>query len=168
MFIPCFVMIVIRLKKWDPTARRSSPNCVFQVPGMIQSFLHWMFQKLRKDENYEILFECSERVKGFTIAPLLLIPFIENAFKYVSHHHEKNAIRITLDKTGERFQVNVFNTKQVKPRNGVAHEGIGLKNVSRMLELLYKDRHTLSIKNSEDSYEVDLVIDISTKDENRV
>lgn len=125
-------------------------------------------QKLRKDENYDILFECTERVKGFTIAPLLLIPFIENAFKYVSHHPGKNVIRIKLDKTDDMFQVNVFNTKQAKPKNGAVHEGIGLKNVSRMLELLYKERHVLSVIDSEETYEVNLVIDISKLEKNTV
>jgi sensor histidine kinase YesM len=119
-------------------------------------------QKLRKDENYEIVLACSEKVKGFSIAPLLLIPFVENAFKHVSHHAGGNQIRITLDRNDNRFLVNIFNTKQVKPKNGVPHDGIGLKNVTRMLELLYRDKHKLSINSSDSTYEIDLVIDIST------
>jgi two-component system, LytTR family, sensor kinase len=119
-------------------------------------------QKLRKGENYNIVFQCTDKVAGFSIAPLLLIPFIENAFKHVSHYPGKNEIRILLDRRDEYFTVNVFNTKHVKELNGTVHEGIGLKNVSRMLELLYKDRHSLSISDRTESYEVNLMIKIST------
>jgi LytS/YehU family sensor histidine kinase len=39
----------------------------------------------RKDENYKVQFNCSQEVKNFSIEPLLLIPFVENAFKHISH-----------------------------------------------------------------------------------
>lgn len=118
-------------------------------------------QKLRKDENYDIAFDCSDKVKGFSIAPLLLIPFVENAFKHVSHHAGGNQVRILLDKIDSRFHVSIFNTKQRKPKNSVSHEGIGLKNVNRMLELLYHNRHTLSVHDTDDTYEVNLIIDVT-------
>jgi two-component system LytT family sensor kinase len=118
-------------------------------------------QRVRRDENYNIVFQCSDNVHGFSIAPLLLIPFIENAFKHVSHHAEINEIRIFLDRRDHCFQVKVFNTKQAKAMNGAVHEGIGLKNVKRMLALLYKDKHTLNVAETISAYEVNLSLDIS-------
>jgi len=50
-------------------------------------------------------------VANFTIVPLLLIPFVENAFKHVSHS-SKNEIKISLATTGNVFRMLVFNTKE--------------------------------------------------------
>jgi LytS/YehU family sensor histidine kinase len=116
-------------------------------------------QRMRKDENYNISFIVEEDLKGFTISPLLLIPFVENAFKHVSHHPHKNHVRIAIGKHKNNFEFSVFNTKETKViTNG--HTGIGLKNAKRRLELLYKDRHKLVIDNGTDSYEVNLSLQI--------
>ncbi|MDH4057660.1 MAG: sensor histidine kinase [Cyclobacteriaceae bacterium] len=119
-------------------------------------------QKLRKDENYQIQFTCSDDLKNFTLPPLLLLPFIENAFKHVSHHADKNnKIEIKLCKTDSRFIMQVFNTKD----SSVVHTptgGIGLKNVKRRLELLYKDRYQLDITESAESFTVFIKLQITT------
>ena len=116
-------------------------------------------QRMRRDENYNISFIADENLKGFTVSPLLLIPFVENAFKYVSHYPHKNQVRIAIGKHKDNFEFSVFNTKEAKATlNG--HAGIGLKNVKRRLELLYKGRHKLVIDNGSDSYEVNLSLRI--------
>ena len=117
-------------------------------------------QRMRKDKNYDISFIENGEVKGFAIAPLLLIPFVENAFKHVSHHSGKNEVRISIDKQENKFRFSVFNTKENLSRNQ-DHTGIGLKNVKRRLELLYKDRHQLEINNGTDSFEVKLELQIT-------
>jgi two-component system, LytTR family, sensor kinase len=116
-------------------------------------------QRMRKDENYNISFIADENLKGFTVSPLLLIPFVENAFKYVSHNPHNNQVRIAIGKHKDHFEFSVFNTKETKAMNG--HTGIGLKNVKRRLELLYKDRHKLMIDNGVDSYEINLSLRIT-------
>lgn len=114
-------------------------------------------QRMRKDENYAISFVVDENVRGFTISPLLFIPFVENAFKHISHHPDKNEVRINLARHDNRVEFSVFNTKESK---AVAndHEGIGLKNVKRRLELLYANRHELVIDDRADSYDVHLTL----------
>ncbi len=117
-------------------------------------------QRMRKDENYTISFEVGENVNNFTISPLLFIPFVENAFKHVSHHPHKNEVRIRISKRENNIELSVFNTKESKTIvNG--YTGIGLKNVQRRLELLYKDRHELVIDNKTDTYEVHLSLRIT-------
>ena len=119
-------------------------------------------QKLRRDENYSIEFSCSEEMKGFTLPPLLLVPFVENAFKHVSHFMDKkNIIQIDLSKTGNLFRLRVFNTKDSAQRiseNG----GIGLKNVNRRLELLYNGRYLLDVVNTLEKFEINLELKIGS------
>lgn len=115
-------------------------------------------QRIRRDENYNILFLEGDDLKGFTISPFLLIPFVENAFKHVSHNPARNEVRIRMSRRKNNFRFNVFNTKEEKIR--AAHAGIGLKNVKRRLELLYRDRHELIIDEKPDSFEVSLALHI--------
>jgi len=114
-------------------------------------------QRMRKDDNYTISFVVDENVRGFTISPLLFIPFIENAFKHISHHSYENEIRIRIAKQNDAVELYVFNTKESKAIEEGPH-GIGLKNVKRRLELLYENRHELTIDDKSDSYEVRLTL----------
>jgi two-component system, LytTR family, sensor kinase len=116
-------------------------------------------QKLRKDENYSVTFNCSESVKGFTIEPLLLIPFVENAFKHISHNKEStNFVRLDLNRSNGEFRFQIENSKENAERVTEQPGGIGLNNVKRRLELLYPQRHKLEIENSGSSFKVDLKI----------
>ncbi|MEP7165837.1 MAG: histidine kinase [Ferruginibacter sp.] len=104
-------------------------------------------QKLRKDENYSVEFFCSEEIKGFFIEPLLLIPFVENAFKHISHHKDKtNFINLSINRSGEGMIFIAENSKDNNERTTEQHGGIGLNNVKRRLELLYPGKHSLEIK----------------------
>lgn len=116
--------------------------------------------RLRLGEQYEIRFACSDELKNFTLPPLLLLPFIENAFKHVSHFTDrKNIIDIELKKSRNLFRLKIFNTKDTKATT--ASGGIGLKNVQRRLELLYHDRYELEIKDQPESFDVQLNLEIS-------
>jgi two-component system LytT family sensor kinase len=117
-------------------------------------------QKLRKDENYSVEFNCSPEVKGFSIEPLLLIPFVENAFKHISHKTaEKNFVKLDMTRSNGHFNFMIENSKEAE-RATELHGGIGLNNVKRRLELLYPEKHELLINNKEDSYKVDLTLKI--------
>jgi two-component system, LytTR family, sensor kinase len=116
-------------------------------------------QRMRKDKNYTISFVVGEDMNGFTISPLLFIPFVENAFKHVSHYPEGNEVRIRIGKNENNVEFSVFNTKETKAIANDA-QGIGLKNVQRRLELLYKGRHELAIHDGANSYEVNLLLRI--------
>jgi two-component system, LytTR family, sensor kinase len=119
-------------------------------------------QRSRLDENYQIFFIASD-VAEFRIAPLLLIPFVENAFKHVSHHPKDNEIRIELWKKGSAFNLQIFNTcdpEQISSSNG---HGIGLKNVKRRLDLLYREKYNLEFRKKERSFQVNLEIMINDK-----
>ena len=117
-------------------------------------------QQMRKDEHYNITFMEGEDLRGFSISPLLLIPFIENAFKHISHYPERNEIRIRLARDENIFTLSVYNTKEENGKNET-YTGIGLMNARRRLELLYKGRHDLAIDDKPGSFEVNLKLYIN-------
>lgn len=117
-------------------------------------------QRLRKDENYTIEFLCGEGLANFTLPPLLLVPFVENAFKHISHFTDKkNVIRIELNKNGNFFRFNVLNTKDNTARVS-GNGGIGLKNVKRRLELSYQNKYLLDIQDTSGHFIVNLELHI--------
>jgi len=116
-------------------------------------------QQIRKEEDLVVRLAISKEIKGFSIAPLLFIAFIENAFKYVSTGADENKVEIMLDKKEENvLSFRVFNTKERNTGNAIRDRGIGIVNVRRRLELLYPERHDLQIKDSDRTYEVNLEI----------
>jgi len=112
-------------------------------------------QRLRSNENYFIEFSCADNMNGYTIAPLILIPFVENAFKHISHFPDApNEVKIQLGLNEQSFQMRVLNT--VNKVNGKPFGGIGLKNVQRRLALLYPNHHRLSMTEENGVFEVNL------------
>jgi two-component system LytT family sensor kinase len=113
-------------------------------------------QKLRKDKNYLVEFTSSPSVAGFSIEPLLLIPFVENAFKHISHYPEKgNFVKLDLSRSNGHFNFSIENSKEpiaTMEKQG----GIGLVNVKRRLELLYPGKYSLNINDKGDLYKVEL------------
>ena len=119
-------------------------------------------QRMRKDGHYIIKFSAEGNLNGFQIAPLLLMPFVENAFKHVSHAPSGNEIEINLSCQASMFRLIVYNTREVALSRG---EGIGLRNVKRRLELLYNGKHTLNIDDTPGSFRVQLDIVVESCEE---
>ncbi|WP_315822975.1 sensor histidine kinase [Paraflavitalea speifideaquila] len=102
----------------------------------LQDFIR--LQQLRKDHHYEVEVHVAPEVRGFRITPLLLIPFVENAFKHISHHSDqRNFVQVTLGRGNGIFHFRVENSKETHHRSTEPQGGIGLSNVKRRLELLY-------------------------------
>ena len=119
-------------------------------------------QELRKGKNLVVDFNVSGNVKGFQIAPLLIAPFVENAFKYLSSYEEKeNKIEIILDVFDNEFQMKVENTcDTISSETDLLQGGIGLTNVRRRLELMYPQKFDLKIEKTETHFSVLLNLQI--------
>ena len=114
-------------------------------------------QSLRVNENTSVEFNCGKEVEQFSIEPLLLIPFVENSFKHLSHFNEgrRNQVQINLSRQNGSMKFSVYNTTEPKvelEKNG----GIGLVNVQKRLELLYPGKHELKVKEKDGWYSIDL------------
>ena len=116
-------------------------------------------QRLRGDENCLIDFNYSPEVKDFMIEPLLLVPFVENSFKHLSHftNGHPNSVRIDIRRDKSEFIFSVVNTTESHPTNDLyKNGGIGLPNVKRRLELLYPGKHRFSAQHNGNHFEVRL------------
>jgi len=118
-------------------------------------------QQLRKDEQYAVQFTCAADVRGFSVEPLLLVPFVENAFKHISHYSNKtNFVKVDMSRVNGEFVFSVSNSKEEQPGTEL-HGGIGLNNVKRRLELLYPGKHELTIDEKENDFSVQLKFQVS-------
>ena len=95
---------------------------------------------------------------GLFIAPMLLISFVENAFKHGSKNHRPGII-IHLSILKEQVNFEVLNyLKKSQPVQDEPPSGKGLANIRRRLELIYPDRHKLLISEEEDTFRINLEI----------
>lgn len=126
----------------------------------LQDYIH--LQLLRKNENCKCHMTISDTVTNFEIAPLILINFIENAFKYLRADKELvNEITVVMDKKAETFIFEVANDKNfTEPENPEAN-GIGLQNVKRRLDLIYGDKYIMEIENTIERYKISLRINVT-------
>lgn len=115
-------------------------------------------EQIRKGGKVKVNFDVADDTCGFVIAPFMIIPFLENAFKHVSTFSDKeNFIHIQLSKNGSQFKATLRNTSDNLVRYEVG--GIGLKNVKRRLDLLYPGKHTLTIKDEAGVFLADLTLE---------
>lgn len=118
-------------------------------------------EELRHGERLRVEFQMDGSMGGWHIAPLLLLPFVENSFKHgMGSSGEDGWIQIALVLEGRHLRFRVANSKgmtRVSPK-GVS-SGIGLENVRKRLAHLYPERHILEIADEQDRFEVVLTIE---------
>lgn len=123
--------------------------------AFLKDYIH--LQELRKDKQYRVSVNVGEEVKGFYISPLLLIPFVENAFKHISHYNDQhNFVEVSLTRKNGSLEFLVKNSKEERQHRTEPVGGIGLNNVRRRLELLYPDKHALVVKDMEGTFSIEL------------
>ena len=99
-----------------------------------------------------------EEAPDVTIPPLMLISFIENAFKHgISYQHDSFIdIKLEISNSASNLLFTCRNSKAEKPNQEKG--GVGLANVKKRLDLLYDKSYTLDIKDEPDIYIVELKI----------
>ncbi len=122
-------------------------------------------QKLRTDLNPEITIEEQLPDGEFSdqISPMLLIPFVENAFKHGISFQTLSYIRIILQIRSHVLEFEVVNSNPPKRSNDpeLQNNGIGLSNVRERLKLLYPEKHHLIVRESEKEFFIHLTIDLN-------
>lgn len=123
----------------------------------LQNFVE--LQKLRLASNQKVNMTIRGEVNGYEIAPLLLVPFIENAFKHGTRASKETQIEILVSISNGVLTFNCINDYQPNIQTQV-NSGIGLANVKKRLELMYNGRYQLNIDTSNNKYNVNLTLSL--------
>ena len=132
-----------------------------QEIAFMKDYLELM--KLRLHSFTTLIVQESSPDREYSIAPMLFLPFIENAFKHGTSSMEKTEIIINLTAKNNVLDFSVFNRIHPNPDAvKTAGGGIGLANTQKRLHLLYPDRHQLVIREDVENrtYQVDLTIEL--------
>lgn len=153
---------VIELSKMMRYVLYESGNDSISLRQDIQFLENYIeLMRIRYDERHlDIRFEYPATIPGrMAIPPLLLIVFVENAFKHGVSYNRDSFIRIRIDCRNDTVTSEITNSRHRK--NTAAQAGIGLENVRKRLGLIYGNRHQLAIDESDpDVYSVRLTIPV--------
>lgn len=116
---------------------------------------------MRYSDNVRISLDVPEILPDSLLPPLLLVIFVENAFKHGISYRNKSFVEISLQPHGDRLLFSCRNSRQQKPQDENMKGGVGLSNVRRRLDLLFPGNYTLDIKEQEDTYTVHLDIPLT-------
>jgi sensor histidine kinase YesM len=119
-------------------------------------------EETRRGSDIRLDYDIKSDSPKLKISPLLLIPFIENAFKHCNNHIDsnENTIKIKIVEAESNLHLDVVNSyDESTDENRLG--GIGLVNVKKRLSLLYPDKHKLNIKKNKGNHIVNLSISLS-------
>jgi len=117
-------------------------------------------QKLRLDKRVKLEYDVLENIPTLRIAPMLLIPFIENAFKHGVNSEQKSRIKIEITMNKTEFQLIVVNNKVNVQRDISEKSGLGIENTKHRLNLIYPSKYLLVINDTEKEFSVSLYINL--------
>lgn len=153
------VMQLSELMRYQLESAKKDKVSLREELDFIENYL--LLEEKRLSERCKIELYISEFETELNIAPMLLIPFVENAVKHGAQATNKKSrieVRAVVDRN--RFDFSVVNSKpkDLKENN---RKGIGLDNVKKRLDLLYANVHVLEILAQEDQYSITLSIQLS-------
>lgn len=125
---------------------------------LLKNYIAFQNHRIKTEDQLE--FEINIQNKRYLIYPMLLLPLLENSFKYGLSATEITApIRIKMLQKEGSFTFQIKNDK-IDNKNTIdeAHSGVGLENLKNNLNLVYPDRHELTISDEDNSFQVTIVI----------
>jgi two-component system LytT family sensor kinase len=141
---------------------QNSTTQLSQEIAFIKDYISLM--QLRLTEAVKIDFTSPASFKDITLAPMIFLPFVENAFKHGVSAVKSSFINISIEQNGNLLELKVINTINKEQTNNLEESsGIGLNNTRRRLDLLYPGKYTLLINENttDDIYSVHLTLDLS-------
>lgn len=124
----------------------------------IDNYLEVARLKFDKNDKLDIIQKKEGNFRNHKIAPLLLVPFVENAFKHGVGSKGDGYVHLNFFMNGDELHFRIENPILEKEEPWKKHPGIGLDNVKKRLRMIYPDRHRLDISDSEGKFEVRLTV----------
>ncbi len=120
-------------------------------------------ERIRLEDQTDIQFNCKGNMETYRIAPMLLIVFVENAFKHLGTYQSnisKVLVDLYVDDEKLMFKcVNSIDAVSLKEKDlEKGKSGIGLQNAKKRLTLMYPEKHQLKIKKTKENYSVTLTL----------
>lgn len=127
---------------------------------MIREYIE--LEKIRYGNKLDVHVRTPVNMDDLYIAPLLLLPFVENCFKHGTSKMLQNPwISFTMELKETRMQMKLMNGKAPRAEEERRTPGIGIQNVRQRLELLYKDKYEMQITEDEEVFVVDLQVELA-------
>ncbi len=126
----------------------------------VQHFIDLM--RIRYTDTVDVRYDVSMENAAATMPPLILVAFVENAFKHGVSYQQASFVHIAIEATAERLHFTCRNSKKVQTDGGSDSGGLGLRNVRERLDLLFADAYRLDINDGADVYSIDLEIPITS------
>lgn len=123
---------------------------------IIQSYIE--IERLRLNDNCDLQTNIQADAPSLFIAPLILLPFIENAFKHGTHPTKSCYVHIDLSTENRTLKMWIKNSIIHDKR--VVKTNVGLENTTKRLGILYEGRHDLNMTETEDDFEVQIAIEL--------
>jgi sensor histidine kinase YesM len=131
---------------------------------MIQDYVS--LEKVRYGNKLELDIQLPQKTNNLYIAPLLLLPLVENCFKHgTSNVLEQPWISLHITWQESWMHMKLLNGKANEQQRETGNTGIGIQNVRKRLDLLYPGKHSLLITNEEEVFIVNLKIELEQKKE---
>lgn len=155
---PQLIMQLAQMMHYQLDNRDKEKVPVSEELDFIESYV--ALEKIRVAKRCKVSYQVSGAFEGMYIAPMILITFIENAFKHGTEDLAQSYINVNITFLERVLYFNVTNSKPSEPSLEVSSMGIGLKNTLERLDLLYRDAYRYEVADQAGSYGVNLVIEL--------
>ncbi len=157
---PDVVMQLSELMRYQLESSKKDMVLVQEELEFIENYV--LLEEKRLSQRCQVEFTIEGDVSGLKIAPMLLIPFVENALKHGAQStNEPSTIDISATIRDTTLHFSVVNSKPSRISE-LKSSGLGLSNVKRRLNLLYPGTHSLKIDDTKKTYRVTLAVDLTS------
>ena len=154
---------IVELSKMMRYILYEGSNRLIPLPREVQFLNNYVqLMRLRYTDKVSIRLSAPNNLPDKMIPPLLLIMFVENAFKHGISYLTESFVYITIDVKNNRLKFVCRNSKQQLMVKEEKEGGMGLVNVRCRLDLLFHDKYTLNIEDRESEYEVSLDLPLTS------
>lgn len=158
-------IVIMLSNQLDYILYRSNEKLVKLENEINQMKAYIELEKIRYGNRLDLQFDIQGNISNKYIAPLLLLPFLENSFKHGASRDTKSPfIHIELQVIENELNFSITNSFELHPNSEESSsQGIGLTNVKRRLELLYPQKYTLKISGENGVFQVTLKLELSPR-----